>query len=140
MSLMIAPTQDIALCRKLRRVVFIEEQGVSEADEIDDQDDIATHLLAHWQGAPAGSARLFEVEGLGKIGRVCVLAHLRGNGIGAALILAAVAHFRTCSAVQKVKLGAQTHALGFYEKLGFVAIDAPYLDAGIDHQDMVLIF
>ena len=52
MSLMIAPTQDIALCRQLRRVVFIEEQGVSEADEIDDQDDIATHLLAHWQGAP----------------------------------------------------------------------------------------
>jgi hypothetical protein len=36
MSLMIAPTLDIALCRQLRRVVFIEEQGVSEADEIDD--------------------------------------------------------------------------------------------------------
>jgi predicted GNAT family N-acyltransferase len=35
---------------------------------------------------------------------------------------------------------ALSKTLGFYEKLGFVAIDAPYLDAGIDHQDMVLIF
>ena len=32
--------------RRLRRVVFIEEQGVSEADEVDGLDDQAIHLLA----------------------------------------------------------------------------------------------
>ena len=30
----IAETRDIATCRALRRIVFIEEQGVSEADEL----------------------------------------------------------------------------------------------------------
>jgi ElaA protein len=39
-----------------------------------------------------------------------------------------------------VKLGAQTHALGFYAALGFVAIGEVYDDAGIAHRDMVLEF
>ena len=33
-------------------------------------------------------------------------------------------------------LGAQTHAIGFYEKLGFTAFGPEYLDAGIPHRDM----
>jgi predicted GNAT family N-acyltransferase len=40
--------------------------------------------------------------------------------------------------VSQVKLGAQTHALGFYESLGFTAVGPIYDDAGIDHRDMVL--
>ena len=50
MSLTITETRDIATCRHLRRVVFIDEQGVSEADEVDDLDDIAIHLLASENG------------------------------------------------------------------------------------------
>ena len=42
------------------------------------------------------------------------------------------------SSVTTVKLGAQTHALGFYEKLGFEAQGPVYDDAGIEHRDMVL--
>ena len=45
----------IATCRKLRRIVFIEEQGVSKADDLDD---VAIHLLATQDGTPVGSARL----------------------------------------------------------------------------------
>mgnify|MGYP002653135186 CR=1 FL=1 len=33
---------------------------------------------------------------------------------------------------------AQTHALGFYERLGFVAFGPVYDDAGIPHRDMQL--
>jgi ElaA protein len=40
--------------------------------------------------------------------------------------------------VTKVKLGAQTHALGFYERLGFTAIGDEFDDAGIPHREMVL--
>ncbi len=53
----IAPTRDIATCRAPPQV-FIEEQGVSEADEVDDLDDQAIHLLATDNGIPLGSARL----------------------------------------------------------------------------------
>ena len=140
MTLQIIETRDIALCRKLRRVVFIDEQGVSEADELDDLDEVAVHLLAVLDGVPVGSARLLTEGSMGKIGRVCVLQSARGKGIGADLIRAAVARFRGVPGIAKVKLGAQVHALGFYGALGFVPVGEEYLDAGIVHRDMVLTF
>lgn len=138
MTLTISETRDIVTCRRLRRIVFIDEQGVSEADEVDDLDDVAIHILALQNGHPIGTARLLMQGDTGKIGRVCVLPEGRGAGIGAALIRAAVARFREIPNVKKVKLGAQTHALGFYEALGFAPYGKTYLDAGIDHQDMIL--
>jgi len=134
----IAPTRDIATCQALRRVVFIEEQGVSEADEVDGLDERAIHLLATLDGAPVGCARLLVQGETGKVGRVCVLAQARGTGLGAALMRAAVEEFRKLPGVTQVKLGAQTHALGFYERLGFAAFGPEYMDAGIPHRDMVL--
>src|SRR5690606_32201556 len=119
-------------------VVFIEEQGVSEADEVDGLDDRAIHLLATLDGTPVGCARLLVQGGTGKVGRVCVLAQARGTGLGAALMRAAVEEFRKLPGVTQVKLGAQTHALGFYERLGFAAFGPEYMDAGIPHRDMVL--
>lgn len=134
----ITETRDITACRALRRTVFIEEQGVSETDEVDDLDDQAIHLLATLNGKPVGSARLLVLGETGKVGRVCVLAEARGTGLGAALMRAAVDRFRTEPGVKKVKLGAQTHALGFYERLGFTATGPEFDDAGIPHRDMVL--
>nr|WP_309664606.1 GNAT family N-acetyltransferase [Tabrizicola sp.] len=134
----IAVTRDIAACRALRRTVFIEEQGVSEADEVDDLDDQAIHLLATDQGRPVGSARLLITGEVGKVGRVCVLPAARGTGLSAALMRAAVAELRTVPGVRRVKLGAQTQALAFYARLGFTATGPVYLDAGIAHRDMVL--
>ncbi len=137
-DIVIAPTTDIATCRHLRRVVFIHEQGVPEADEVDDLDGQAIHLLATVDGVPTGSARLLRMGDIGKIGRVCVLKSARGTGLGAALIHEAVAVLRALPGVTTAKLGAQTHAIGFYEKLGFTAIGPQYDDAGIPHRDMVL--
>lgn len=136
MTFQIVETRDIELCRQLRRVVFIEEQGVSETDELDDCDDEAIHLLA-LDGVPLGSARLLVEGTTGKIGRVCVLAHARGRGIGAALIRSAVQKFRAMG-LEEARLGAQTHAMGFYEGLGFQAFGPVYVDAGIPHRDMAL--
>lgn len=140
MTLLIEETRDIPLCRALRRTVFIEEQGVSEAVEVDDLDDVALHLLALQDGRAIGSARLLVKGEIGKIGRVCVLREGRGQGIGAALIRAAVARLQQVDGVKMAKLGAQTHALGFYAGLGFVAVGDDYIEAGIEHRDMVLEF
>lgn len=138
MTATIAETDNLATCRRLRRIVFIEEQGVSEADEIDDRDGEAIHLLAKVDGKPVGTARLLIEGETGKIGRVCVLKDARGTGLGAALIRAGVERFRQVPGVMKVKLGAQVHALGFYERLGFTVYGPVYDDAGIEHRDMVL--
>jgi predicted GNAT family N-acyltransferase len=134
----IAVTDDITTCRRLRRLVFIEEQGVDEADEVDDKDDDAIHLLATVSGRPVGTARLLHDGNTGKIGRVCVIRDLRGTGLGAALIRACVDQFRAMPGIERVKLGAQTQALGFYERLGFQPVGAIYQDAGIAHRDMVM--
>ena len=132
----IEPSDDIALARDLRRIVFIDEQGVTLADEIDDLDEVSTHLIA-WDGDKAvGTARITIVKGVAKIGRVCVLPSNRGTGLGAQLMLASLDVGRTHKAAQ-AKLGAQVHALGFYEKLGFTAIGPVFDDAGIPHRDMV---
>ena len=137
MTVQIGETRDIAACRALRRAVFIEEQGVSEADEVDGRDGEAVHLLATRDGVAVGTARLLITGSKGKIGRVCVLPGARGTGLGAALIAAALESLRKRGCATAV-LGAQTHALGFYERLGFAAFGPEYLDAGIPHRDMEL--
>ncbi len=129
-------TRDIATCQRLRRVVFIQEQGVSEADEVDGLDDGAIHLLAFDGETPVGTARLLVKEAVGKIGRVCVLPEARGTGLGAALIRAALEVLRDQPGVREAYLGSQSHATGFYEKLGFVVEGEEFLDAGIPHRHM----
>ncbi|MDF1726962.1 MAG: GNAT family N-acetyltransferase [Sulfitobacter sp.] len=135
MTVTVQRTEDIATCLDLRRIVFMEEQGVSEADEIDGLDPDCLHLLALAQEIPVGTARIHFEEDVAKIGRVCVLRPHRGTGLGAALINEALTQAK--GKAQTAKLGAQVSALGFYEKLGFTATGPVFDDAGIPHRMMV---
>ena len=54
-----------------------------------------------------------------------------------ALIRAALTELRA-QGMSTAKLGSQTHAIGFYERLGFTATGPEYMDAGIPHRDMTL--
>lgn len=135
-SFKITVTRDIATCQHLRRVVFIEEQGVSEADEVDGLDGSAIHLLALDGAEPVGTARLLVKGAVGKIGRVCVLPVARGTGLGAALIRSALDVLRDQPGVTEAYLGSQSHATGFYEKLGFAVEGEEFMDAGIPHRHM----
>ena len=137
MSLSIDVTQDLEACLKLRFEVFVDEQGVPIEEERDALDDSATHLLALQDGTPVGTARIVFQDDTAKIGRVCVVKTARGTGLGAKLIEACVSVARNQAGITRAKLGAQTHAIGFYEKLGFEVYGPVYLDAGIDHRDMV---
>jgi len=137
MSVRIAEDEDAkAACRKLRREVFIDEQGVSEADEVDGLDGESTHVLATSDQLPIGAARFRIIGDTLKIQRVCVSKDFRGKGVGAAIIAFIVAHARSNHLAAFAKLGAQTHALDFYSGLGFEVIGDEYIDAGIPHRDM----
>lgn len=127
--------RDSAMLRAVRREVFIDEQKVPPALEWDGRDDACLHVLAQRPGGEAiGTGRLLPE---GRIGRMAVVRAARGNGVGAAILreLLAAARERGFSEIQ---LSAQTHALGFYERFGFVAAGAEYLDAGIPHRTMRL--
>ncbi len=138
MTLRVAETGDIATCQKLRRVVFIEEQGVPEAEEVDGLDSTALHFLAEHGGLPIGCARVLVKGDIGKIGRVCVLQNGRGTGVGAALIAVCIERLQKQKSVKRAVLGSQIHAISFYEKLGFTPFGPVYDDAGIEHRDMEL--
>ncbi|MEO0379661.1 MAG: GNAT family N-acetyltransferase, partial [Pseudomonadota bacterium] len=114
MNWTISQTEDIATCRALRRAVFIEEQGVSEADEVDGRDPEALHVLATRDGVALGCARILVSGDTAKIGRVCVLKEARGTGLGAAIILHCLDVARGQAGLTKAKLGSQTHATAFY--------------------------
>ncbi|MEO0682471.1 MAG: GNAT family N-acetyltransferase [Pseudomonadota bacterium] len=132
---MAAGEAEVAACLALRWAVFVEEQGVPEPDEIDGEDEACAHVLGRIDGAPAAAARLKRLGPKMKIQRVCVARDLRGRGLGAAVIRFCVAQARAEGAAEAV-LGAQTHALGFYEGLGFAPFGPVYDDAGIPHRDM----
>lgn len=133
----IAVTDDLAACLAIRREVFVRELGVPEALEQDESDATAVHLLAVQDGRPVGTARLLVDGAEAEIGRVALLPECRGGGAGAALMRAALDELRARGVIT-ARLGAQTHAIGFYEKLGFTAHGAEYDDAGIAHRKMSL--
>lgn len=119
--------------RRIRKVVFIEEQNVPETLEWDGLDDDASHFLAlDSAGRDVGCARLLPT---GQIGRMAVLQTERNKGIGERLLGAAIAKAETLS-FNEVFLHAQTHAIGFYERSGFMITGEPYTEAGIPHRNM----
>ena len=129
----IRETRDMAAPFAIRRAVFIDEQGIPEAEEFDGRDTACTHLVALSDGRAVGTARAFVADGEGRIGRVAVLPEARGRGIGRALVEAALARLPD----GPVRLSAQVHAMGLYRALGFDAVGEVYDDGGIPHRDMV---
>ncbi|MGB3555218.1 MAG: GNAT family N-acetyltransferase [Jannaschia sp.] len=130
-------TRDLADALAIRAAVFIGEQGVSEAEEVDGRDPDCLHWLAIDGIGPVATARVLPLDGrqTAKIQRVAVLAHARGTGIGAALMRRIMTDLVADGYVRAV-LGAQTEAIRFYERLGFAAYGPVYDDAGIPHRDM----
>ena len=132
-ALHIARTEDFTTCLGLRMDVFVAEQGVPAEVENDHEDAGAVHLLARLGGKPVGTARVMRDGATGKIGRVCVLKHLRGTGLGLALMQAALDELREMGGITRVILGAQVSALPFYARLGFSPYGEAFDSVGIAH-------
>jgi predicted GNAT family N-acyltransferase len=119
----------------IRETVFVQEQGVDPALEIDGRDAECLHALAiDSRGDVVGTGRLLPD---GRIGRMAVLAAHRGRGVGAALLVALVNAART-RGDSRIWLHAQTQAAGLYRRHGFVPIGETFMEAGIEHIEMEL--
>ncbi len=124
---------DAQALRAIREAVFVREQGIAAALEWDEEDPRATHVLAvAADGAAIGTGRLLRS---GAIGRMAVLAPYRGQGVGRALLEALLEAAREQGHVE-VTLSAQTGAIGFYRRYGFMPLGEVYTQAGIPHQRM----
>lgn len=121
----------------IRHRVFVEEQNVPPSLEVDEWDEKATHFLAYADGQPAGTGRVRWVRpGILKVERVAVLKERRGSGIGQALMTAMEDYARQRKAA-RIILHAQVQAQPFYRKLGYVPEGDIFLDADIEHIQMV---
>lgn len=119
----------------IRYQVFVDEQNVPKQEEIDHHDLKATHWLAFGSGHTAmATARLLDN---GQIGRIAVLAPYRQLGVGSS-IMRHIIDFAIKQKMGKLSLSAQTHAIPFYQRFGFVAIGEPFIDSGLLHTSMQL--
>ena len=123
---------DNATLKSIRFEVFVDEQKVPAESEVDEHDPRSIHAIAWADGVAAGCGRLLPD---GHIGRMAVRKPFRGQGVGAALLVHLIERARQRGDDQVV-LSAQTHAIGFYEKFGFVVENGEYLDCDIPHRDM----
>ncbi len=117
---------------RIRLEVFVQEQRVPAEIEMDDNDAGCVHALAYWQGRAVGTGRLLPD---GHIGRMAVLRDSRSLGVGGAILERLVEEARR-RGMKQVVLSAQTHALGFYRRHGFVEEGDAFEEAGILHQEM----
>ncbi|MDX1933883.1 MAG: GNAT family N-acetyltransferase [Capsulimonadales bacterium] len=127
---------DRAKAMAIRFAVFVDEQNVPAELEPDEYDAEAIHLLLEDGDTAFGTARITDRgNGIAKIGRVAILKPFRGKGFGAILMrhILEIARERRFTVAA---LDAQTYALPFYEKLGFVAEGPEFDDAGIPHRRM----
>jgi predicted GNAT family N-acyltransferase len=127
--------RDLDALRAVRETVFVQEQRVPLELEWDELDPRCVHVLARdAAGRPVGTGRLTPER---RIGRMAVLREWRGRGVGDALLLALLQAARD-RGWHAVSLHAQAPALDFYLRHGFRPRGPRFLEAGIEHQDMVL--
>lgn len=125
---------------KLRVDVFVVEQTCAYP-EIDGRDPTATHLFAmEPDGLLLCYARLLspEQDGHPHIGRVVVHPDRRGEQLGRAIMIEAIARCRSLFGPVPIALSAQAHLHAFYASLGFQRTSEEYIWDGIPHIDMRL--
>lgn len=78
-------------------------------------------------------------ERCGKVQQVCVNEQRQGEGIGTKLMIAIEARAFAELAIPGLYCHAQLSAMGFYERLGWVAGSDVFQEAGIDHKRMEIV-
>jgi len=121
--------------QRVRIEVFVIEQNVPFELEWDEDDEVSTHAIAYnEEGQPVATGRLLPD---GHIGRMAVIKSLRGCGLGREVLQALLQQARK-EGHKDLLLHAQTHALAFYEKQGFIAEGDEFVEADMPHRLMRL--
>ena len=138
---------DLTDVHAIRRVVFVEEQGVSEEEEYDNTDNACIHVVAYDNNVPVSTGRVMINPPVGAIdpgtgdeithddfiiGRVATLQSHRGKGMATAVMESLIKSCVIMGGNRQI-LHAQLSARKFYEKLGFSAYGKEFDEAGIRH-------
>lgn len=127
--------EDLKDAHAIRRAVFIAEQGIAEAVEMDGSDGECIHLVAYDEGVPAATGRIWVTREEFIIGRVAVMPAYRGRHLGV-LVMQVLIHACYRIGGEKQIVHVQLSAKSFYERLGFTVCGDGYEEAGIPHITM----
>lgn len=120
----------------IRREVFVKEQHVPLEIELDEYDQTAVHFIGLEGDQVVAAGRFRIINDHGKLERICVHKDYRHQSLGKQMI-AEMEKELTNQHIHHAELHAQTHALGFYRKLGYKVVSEEFMDAGIPHVSMV---
>jgi predicted GNAT family N-acyltransferase len=124
---------EMAALQALRLAVFVQEQGVPEALEIDGLDALAYHAIACVEDAIIGTGRLLVLPGGDAlIGRMAVQIDLRRIGIGGHLLKYLEGAAQKLGAAKTI-VHAQSYVSEFYQRNGYKQEGKPFDEAGIQH-------
>jgi predicted GNAT family N-acyltransferase len=130
--------EEFAAVVELRRRIFREEQALVEGEVTDAEDRHSLQALAVIPEGAIGTGRLTPptvARPEAHIAWVATLPAFRGRGVGTALMRALLSS-ADAAGMPVVTLSAQTHALAFYHRLGFLPYGERFLVRGIEHQRM----
>ncbi|HET9015168.1 MAG TPA: GNAT family N-acetyltransferase [Thermomicrobiaceae bacterium] len=121
----------------VRYDVFVREQGIASNVHDDPDDRYSLHVLASVRDEIVGTGRITFFGDEAQVVWVAVLKPYRGFGVGRAVMEHLLDLAREHGS-RVVTLNAQTHALSFYNALGFRAIGRRFFMSNIEHQYMAL--
>ena len=123
----------------LRDEVFVQEQGVSQELEWDEQDPLSVHaVLRNRMGLTVATGRLLPaLDGVSKIGRMAVKRQLRGLKLGDQVLTGLLEAARK-RGDREVVLHAQCSAENFYTRQGFTRRGKVFQEADMDHVEMFM--
>lgn len=130
----------LELAFKIRKEVFVDEQGVNPEDEYDEFEEESSHFLVSLNGSAVGTARWRFTEFGIKLERFAVIKEARGKGVGQALVTAVLRDIMVHPDAQGKKryLHAQIQAVPLYARFGFQKIGNQFEECGILHYKMEL--
>ncbi len=134
---LVSSDRELKFAFEVRRLVFVEEQGISEGLELDGYDREAQHMVVRDGEMVIGTARvLFLAAGQAKIERMAILKPFRHRGVGRRIVSFLIEELRNRQ-VEQVVVHAQYPVAAFYRSCGFAELGSPFWEAGIKHIKML---
>ena len=128
--------RELQACFALRRDVFVGEQSIPAALEMDGQDAEARHFALKEGDKIIATCRVRRMGIAAKIERMAVQKDYRRQGIGRELMKHVLHQLTGTGDIKLLKLSSQADAVPFYEQLNFKIRGPEYMDAGLPHYDM----
>lgn len=131
--------EDVAAHHRVRREVFVHEQGIFAGDDRDGWDGDAVKVVAAIGATVLGAVRLYRLDeaGLWKGDRLAVLPEGRRLRIGAPLVRLAVATAGERGGTRMIAL-IQARNVAFFRHLGWSALGDETDYRGATHQEMTI--